>query len=271
MSLSLRRQLQTAEQIAQEAGQLLMRHQRRDIEIEHKDGWEPVTDADREANELIVTRLTDAFPGDAILAEESADRSVSKSAGRIWIVDPMDGTHEFTQRRDEFAVMIGLAEAGRPVLGVVNQPAAGMLYRGIVGCAAELVCEGVVTALGVTTTATSSQLRLIVSRSHTPKVVRQMASHLGIRNFIRSGSVGVKIGKLARGICDLYLHPASGTKLWDTCAPEAILVAAGGQMSDFDGQPLAYDPEHRINSRGIVASNGADHAGLVERLQGFFP
>lgn len=266
-----REQIEVAESIAREAGDLLMDFYRGGYEVELKDGDEPVTEADRAANRLIVKRLRRAFPDDGIVAEESAaDAEEARGERRVWMVDPMDGTKEFTTQTDEFAVMIGLCVDSRPLLGVVNQPATGTLYRGVVGDGAERVREGRVERLQVSDRDEPSSMRLICSRSHMPDVVRRMMEDLEITELLRSGSVGLKIGRIGTADCDLYLHPSDGTKLWDSCAPEAILHAAGGRITDFDGHPLAYDPGQVHNDRGLLASNGRVHEALVERLSGYF-
>lgn len=265
------RDLEIAETIAREAGDVLMGFYRGAYEVDHKEGTEPVTEADRSANALIVRRLREAFPDDGVVAEESVeDARLASGRRRVWMVDPMDGTREFTAHTDEFAAMIGLAIDGRPALGVVNQPATGTLYRGLVGDGAEMVRADRVVALRVSDRDEPAALRLICSRSHLPDVVRSMMADLGITEMLRSGSVGLKIGRIGTADCDLYLHPSVGTKLWDSCAPEAILHAAGGRLTDFDGRPLSYDPTHVHNDRGLLASNGTIHEALIERLAGYF-
>lgn len=269
--MDLQRELQTAEAIAREAGELVMGYYRGNFEVELKGGTEPVTEADRAANSHIVRRLREEFPDDAVLAEESAEEAeLACGARRIWMVDPMDGTKEFIKHTDEFAVMIGLTIDGRPQLGVVNQPAKRTLYRGVVGEGAESDVDGTVTAMRVSDRNEPNNLRLICSRSHLPEVVQQMMDNLGITEMLRSGSVGLKIGRIGTETCDLYMHPSIGTKLWDACAPEAILVAAGGELTDFDGKPVVYDPAHLHNERGLLASNGTIHSLLADRLRGYF-
>jgi 3'(2'), 5'-bisphosphate nucleotidase len=269
--MDLQKELQTAEAIAREAGELIMGYYRGDFQVDLKGGTEPVTEADRVANDHIVSRLREEFPDDAVLAEESAEEAADAiGARRVWMVDPMDGTKEFIKHTDEFAVMIGLAIDGRPQVGVVNQPATRTLYRGIVGEGAESNIDGTVTPMSVSARAEPGQLRLICSRSHLPDVVQRMMDDLGITEMLRSGRVGLKIGRIGTEACDLYMHPSIGTKLWDACAPEAILVAAGGELTDFDGKPVVYDPAHYHNDRGLLASNGSIHAVLAERLRGYF-
>lgn len=269
--MDLRNELETAESIAREAGELLLGFYRGAYAVELKSGAEPVTEADRAANELIVDRLRAAFPDDGILAEESAERAgEARGHRRVWLVDPMDGTREFIDHTDEFAVMIGLVVDGRPILGVVDQPAAGNRYRGVVGSGAEWVRGEGARPMRVSDRDGLADLRLVCSRSHLPDVVRRMMQDLGIEHMLRSGSVGLKIGMIGTGRCDLYLHPDGGTKLWDAAAPEAIVTAAGGRLTDFDGRPLRYDPDHLHNDRGLIASNGPLHDRLVERLAAYF-
>jgi len=269
--MDFQNELQIAEAIAREAGELVMGYYRGNYQVELKGGTEPVTEADRVANDHIVSRLREEFPEDGVLAEESANEAADAAGSRrIWMVDPVDGTKEFIKHTDEFAVMIGLTVDGRPKLGVVNQPAKRTLYRGVVGEGAESDIDGTVAAMTVSTRNAPADLRLICSRSHLPDVVQRMMDDLGITEMLRSGSVGLKIGRIATESCDLYMHPSIGTKLWDACAPEAILVAAGGELTDFDGRPVIYDPTDLHNERGLLASNGTIHAELAERLRGYF-
>ena len=128
-------ELETAVKIALEAGVLVKTYHGTDLKVDSKTGNEPVTEADRAASELIVKRLSEAFPTDAILSEESPDDG-SHQNDRVWMVDPIDGTKDFIRGEHGFAVMIGLAVKGRPLLGVVSQPTKGFTYAGQVGLGA---------------------------------------------------------------------------------------------------------------------------------------
>ncbi len=194
--------------------------------------------------------------------------SVEHAPPRVWYVDPMDGTSDFIKRTDDFVVMIGLAVAGWPVLGAVYHPPTGTLYRGGHGLVAEKIVGDERTELRVSEVTDPHHARLVVSRSHTPDVVADLAARLGIEKMEKCGSVGLKAARVAAGAGELYLHPSIGTKLWDTCAPEAILVAAGGTFSDCDGKPLIYDPVRIHNTRGVFASNGRLHDVVLETVRG---
>ena len=126
----LSREREIARAAALEAGRLVMALYRTDVRVEMKGKNDPVTAADNASNDAIVAALSRAFPGDAILAEESGAGGAAALDGRRWCVDPLDGTKEFLAQNGEFAVMIGLAIAGRPVLGVVYQPAQDLLPLG---------------------------------------------------------------------------------------------------------------------------------------------
>jgi 3'(2'), 5'-bisphosphate nucleotidase len=233
--------------------------------VELKGPGDPVTRADREANEIICTALAASFPGDAIVAEESVPASVAEvarrvSAERVWFVDPLDGTREFAERNGEFAVMIGLAAHGRAALGVLVMPTTGEAIVGRVGAGAVLEVEGTAPrSLAVSTMRDPRRATLVASRSHRPAMLDPFLHELGVARVMLAGSVGVKIARLVLGQADLYVHAGLGVKHWDTCAPEAVLVAAGGRFSDLAGAPIDYATTDLALRNGLVASNGALH------------
>ncbi len=282
------RELDVVSEIIQEAGAIVLKHYEAGAGAdEYKDG-EPVTVADRESDAFIVGQLRKAFPNDEIVSEESVDQltpqasagpgraegagppSPEHDAPRVWYVDPMDGTSDFVKRTGDFVVMIGLAIAGWPVLGAVYHPPSSTLYRGAHGVPAEKVADGTTTPMRVSDVVEGGAARLVVSRSHTPDSVAEMAARLGIDKTEKCGSVGLKAARVAEGAGELYVHASIGTKLWDTCAPEAILVAAGGTLSDCDGKPLVYDPANVHNERGLTASNGRLHDAALAALAGLW-
>src|SRR6266566_6375609 len=135
MSTDYQREIEVASELARAAGAVLLEHYYSPFLVEQKvnalDELEEVTAADREANELIVTRLQDEFPGDGILAEESTDSEHRLEKDRVWLIDPMDGTKNFIARDGDFAVQIGLAVRGESVAGIVYQPVRDVLYRAV--------------------------------------------------------------------------------------------------------------------------------------------
>lgn len=267
----LARELEVASELARAAGALALRS-RANVRSWTKPGNEPVTQADCDASLLIVQGLSRAFPEDAILSEEAEDDPRRLAIDRVWMVDPIDGTRDYIAGRDGFAVMIGLAIGGRPALGVVYQPTADALYSGLVAPRrAELERASLRRPLHVSAANELSAIRLVASRSHRTSAIDDVRRVLGISDEVNIGSVGLKVGLISAGERDLYVNPSSRSKAWDTCAPEAILVAAGGRLSDLTGRPLVYDTKEVANRRGLVASNGVLHDRVIAKLGELFP
>lgn len=233
--------------------------------VEMKGPGDPVTIADRDANEIICRALETAFPGDSILAEESVPDSPDEiarlsSKERVWFVDPLDGTREFADKNGEFAVMIGLAEGGRARLGVVLMPVSGEVFAGRIGGGAFIEDRaGARRPPQVSRVQDPKQATMVTSRSHRPAIVGPVEQRLGIPRVIPCGSVGVKIARIVLGQADLYVHGGAGAKRWDTAAPEAILEAAGGRFTDLAGAPIAYATSDLVQRTGILATNGLLH------------
>jgi 3'(2'), 5'-bisphosphate nucleotidase len=259
----LHHELPIVEQLVREAGALVRTYYDNGAAVSWKGVDDPVTAADRAANQHLVAGLRQAFPSDGILSEESHDDLARRARRRVWIVDPLDGTKEFIGRIGEFSIMVGLAIEGEAALGLVYQPVVDLLYRGAPGLLAELVQDGMARPLAVSAVNDPAQMRLVASRSHRDPLVDAVCRQLGITQDRPSGSVGLKVGLLATGQCDLYIHPSPGLKEWDTCAPDAILRAAGGAISDAWGRPLRYNKRDVRQRQGLAASNGAIHGQIV--------
>ncbi len=267
--LDLGAELETAAKIAREAAVLVRSYRGKRLVIESKAGGEPVTEADKAANALILERLGAAFPKDTILSEEVPDTGARLGKRRIWMVDPIDGTSDFILGDTGFVVMIGLVVDGRPVVGAVAHPLSEKVFGGIAGDAAAAWVEdakGVRTPLRTTVLERAPGIRLVASKTHRTPRIDRIKKALQVEDEMNVGSVGLKIGLVSEGVRDLYVYTGGRTKIWDTCAPEAILRGAGGNMTDVDGNPLVYDQEDLYNRRGIVASNGALHPFVIATL-----
>ncbi|HEY0080467.1 MAG TPA: 3'(2'),5'-bisphosphate nucleotidase CysQ [Pyrinomonadaceae bacterium] len=262
------RELRVGVELARAAGASALEFYGRPLHVERKDEFnEPVTQADRVANELIVRGLQKAFPRDGILAEESVDTSRRLSLERVWMVDPLDGTKGFIAGSGDFAVQIGLAVGGESVLGVVYMPVPDVLYWGTRGRGAWVLRPSLEPErLTVSRETEPRRMRLAASRSHRSPRMDAVVRGLGIEEEVQRNSVGVKVGLIVEQQCDLYIHLSSHTKEWDTCAPEAILRAAGGMMTDLWGDPLQYNSPDVLNHNGLVATNGLAHASIIDRL-----
>lgn len=263
-------ELRVACELARTAGAAILEHYEGPLKVEQKtnyDDIEPVTQADRIANELIVNGLKREFPADGILAEESVDTKRRLGKARVWMVDPLDGTNGFIDGNGDFAVQIGLAEEGQCVLGVVYLPLPGVLYRAISGAGTWIERAQFEPEKARTSDITSlTTMRLAASRSHRSPRMNKVVERFGFREEVQRGSVGIKVGLIIEKQCDVYIHLSPRTKQWDTCAPEVILTEAGGRMSDLFGYPLNYNVPDVQNRNGLVASNGASHEEIIETL-----
>ncbi len=238
------------------------------LDIQLKDRHdEPVTQADYAANAVIMPRLRAAFPRDGLLSEETTDTTARLAKSRVWMVDPIDGTNGFITRNGDFAVQIGLSIEGTPALGVVYQPARDLLYYAAQNSGA-WTQHGTdePRRLHVSNKRDLRDMHLAASRSHRSPRMTQVVEQLELRSETRRGSVGVKVGLIVEQECDLYIHLSPRSKQWDTCAPEAILREAGGTLTDLFGAPYNYNTPDVWNHNGIVATNGAAHNLVIERL-----
>lgn len=264
------RELSIALELARQAGAAILELYEGPLDIQQKsdaDGREPVTQADKLANEIIVTRLGQEFPEDGILAEESVDTAHRLDRSRVWMIDPLDGTVGFIEGNGDFAVQIGLTENGECVLGVVYQPLSGVLYRAIRGRGAFVERPNYEPMPALVSDHTEvSTMRLAASRSHRSPRMDKVVEAFGLQDEVLRGSVGIKVGLIVEQQCDLYVHLSPHTKQWDTCAPEVILREAGGSITDLFGQPLRYNHADVQNRNGVVASNGVSHNRILESL-----
>lgn len=257
--------LHLAAAAAVEGGRAVLRYYRSaDLRSAEKAPGDPVTEADQASNRAILALLATAAPEDPVLSEESPPPADLHPEDRMWVVDPLDGTREFLDGIGEFSVMVGLAVAGRALLGAVFLPDPGILHLGVASGGAwsascpvseprrESIACAPLEELRAPAPAPGS-LRLVRSRSHPDALLQQLEERLGVTDVIPSGSVGVKCARIAEGSADLYVHPVPYLKEWDTCAPEAVLRGAGGQVSDCAGAPLRYGKRDPSQRGGILA------------------
>jgi len=260
-------ELEVASSLARQAGEIIMNIYKKDFAISYKGTNDPVTEADQLANTLIVEGLATHFPEDEIIAEESPLPTGALQAGRIWYVDPLDGTKEFISRNGEFSIMIGLTLNAKTQLGVVYWPTEDQLFTGVTDQEAWMEHRGIRHALHATKAKSPQSLSLVASRSHRSPHLSAIKQSLNIQEEHPMGSVGLKIGFIAKGGADLYMEPGPYTKLWDGCGPEAILRAAGGQFTNVLGEQIQYGLTQLKNTHGLVATNGAYHQKVIQALE----
>ncbi len=241
--------------IARAAGEVIMAIYSTDFAVRGKADASPVTEADERAEAVIVQALAGLMPGVPIVAEEAVAAGDDIVAGPcFWLVDPLDGTKEFISRNGEFTVNIALVIDGAPVLGVVLAPAIDRLFAGVVGQGAFVVEAGVqrpvrcreVPAAGLT---------VVASRSHGDAAA--LDAFLAGRKVAALATAGssLKLCLVAAGEADLY--PRLGrTMEWDIAAGQAVLVAAGGSVTDLQGAPLRYGKPGFDNPHFVASGRG---------------
>ncbi|WP_309083692.1 3'(2'),5'-bisphosphate nucleotidase CysQ [Chelativorans sp.] len=233
------------EDLALAAGRQIMKHYEAGVRVEEKPDASPVTEADRTAERVILEGLRGTLAGAPCVSEEEASGGVLPVCGDdgFLLVDPLDGTREFIERRPDFTVNIALVREGVPVAGVVYAPARELLYSGRPGSAfeAEIRAGAIVERRAIHVRPRRVPLTILASRSHRTKETDDfIARHPGAE--ITSIGSSLKFCMIARGEADLY--PRFGrTMQWDTAAGDAVLRAAGGRTLTLEGMPLTYGPK----------------------------
>jgi 3'(2'), 5'-bisphosphate nucleotidase len=183
---------------------------------------------DRAAHELLMELLAEHRPGDSVLSEEGKDDKRRLHASRVWIVDPLDGTREFSEPpRDDWAVHVALWENGELTAGAVAQPALHETFH--------------TGRPPVVPPRTGTRPRIAVSRTRPPAFVEALAEEMDAE-LVPMGSAGVKVISVVRDVSDAYVH-AGGQYEWDSAAPVAVARAAGLFTSRVDGSPLVYNQD----------------------------
>ena len=226
------------------AGEAILAVNRAAMRVEGKPDGSPVTDADLAADRIICDGLARIAPGVPILSEERTELAAPAFRDNFFLIDPLDGTKEFVAGRDEFTVNLALVTDGAPLLGIVAAPALGLVWRGIVGRGAERVTiDG--AAIGMGEPIHTRKLPSLgepwvaaVSRSHgDPRSDAFIAARPGaVRRTLGSA---VKFGRIAEGTADIY--PRFGpTSEWDVGAGAAVVIAAGGRVTDAKGGEIRF-------------------------------
>lgn len=213
-----------AADLAEQAGALL-------LDLQHTPGLtgkELGTAGDAAANDLLLGLLAAGRPGDAVLSEESADSAARLRADRVWIIDPLDGTREFSEQgRSDWAVHVALWIDGLVPVGAVALPGRGLTLA---------------TPKVAAPQSNSGRPRLVVSRTRPPVEAQAVATALDAE-LLPLGSAGAKVSAVVLGEADVYVH-GGGQYEWDSAAPVALALAAGLHASRLDGSPLIYNQEN---------------------------
>lgn len=238
MGATLSPKLAALVHIARAAGVVVMKHYEAGTQPRFKQDRSPVTDADQEAEALILAELARTFPGVPVIAEEEAAAGrIAQVGSHFFLVDPVDGTKEFIRRGGEFTVNIGEIADGAAVAGVVYAPAIGRLFVGARGDGAFEMNGDTITPIAARAPAADG-LVAVSSKSHPDPQTAELLKTLPIKGHTNAGS-SLKFCLVAAGEADIY--PRAGrTMEWDTAAGHAVLAAAGGTVTDWNGAPFTY-------------------------------
>ncbi|MBU2954473.1 3'(2'),5'-bisphosphate nucleotidase CysQ [Marinobacter sp. F3R08] len=240
--------------VADEASEKALHIYQSDFKVGFKSDHSPITAADTASHEIIVRGLRHISRDIPILSEEGKDIPWEERRHwrRFWLVDPIDGTRDFTQRSGEFTVNIAMIEDGEPVMGVVIAPALKEAFWGVVGEGAHLRDRtGKVRRIRVAEP--TAVKRVVASKNHLNEETRSFIDKLGEHELVRAGS-SLKFCRIAEGHADIY--PRLGpTCEWDTGAGQAVLMAAGGKVQTLDGKPLSYGKEDVLNPFFIASGD----------------
>ena len=238
---------------ARAAGAEILKLVERGFEVETKHDESPVTVCDRAAEHIILEFIRLAAPGVPVIAEEEvAAGRIPEHGDTYFLVDPLDGTKEFVRGGEDYTVNIGLIAGGKPILGVVYQPACDKLWAGLVGEGAFLEAEG--ERKPIHCRPLGEQRAAVASKSHfTQSTADYLAEAIGLCDHVSVGS-SLKFCIVAEGKADIYPR-LSPTSEWDTAAGHAVLLAAGGRVDGLDGTPLEYGKKAFLNP-GFCATAG---------------
>lgn len=263
--------------VADEASNKVLQIYQTDFQVNYKEDESPITAADVASHEIIVKGLRNISPQIPILSEEGlmAPWEERRQWQRFWLLDPIDGTKDFTQRTGEFTVNIALIENGEPVLGIVTAPALNEAFWGLKGIGAwkrdgrgqaqpeeggqAPQTHGQAPTFGhgqtqpIEVAVPPATRRVVASKNHLNEETRAFIDSLGAHETLQAGS-SLKFCRIAEGAADIY--PRMGpTSEWDTGAAHAVLLAAGGNVHTLEGKPLRYGKENVLNPHFIAAGN----------------
>ena len=240
--------------IADEASEKVLHIYQSDFKVHFKEDSSPITAADLAANDIILRGLRRIARDIPIVSEESAEApwEERKHWHRFWLVDPIDGTKDFTQRTGEFTINIAMIEDGEPIMGVVIAPALKEAYWGVKGEGA-YKRDRTGKAHHIRVAEPRDSLRVVASKNHLNEDTRAFIAKLGPHETVQAGS-SLKFCRIAEGHADIY--PRMGpTSEWDTAAAHAVLLAAGGKVQTLEGEPVKYGKEDVLNPWFIAAGS----------------
>ncbi|MCC6546497.1 3'(2'),5'-bisphosphate nucleotidase CysQ [Candidatus Sumerlaeota bacterium] len=276
-TIDLRKCCENARQAALLAWKKIAHFHRGKFRIIEKKGEGPATEADLLADEIITTYLRERHDARdfGFLTEETEKDPIRLGKAYCWIIDPIDGTRDFIEGLQDFAIQIGLSGGGDeqgqdPLMGVLYLPAHGVLFSAVAGGGAwrEDIRTGTKERIAVSQQADPKAMNLVATRSHWGNRMTAVVERLQPAHMARKGSLGVKLCDVASAVADAYVNTARGQcKEWDTCAPHAVLLEAGGTLTDLKGNAVRYNRKNYVIEHGLLATNKVLHEQLAAQVR----
>jgi len=266
---NLEKELQVSLSLAQTASQGIIRHYYGTYQAKDKSDGTPVTNADIESNQIILEGLKKNFPLDGIVSEELAD--VANQSGRVWYIDPIDGTKGFVGHSDQFAIHIGLVQDNHPVLGIVYKPTTNEYYFGIKDQGAYRVHpDGSKVKLEVSK---HSEVELVTNTSLLlSHFGQQLIGALEPRKTLVSGSQGLRVMRIAEGTANVHVpNGAYEINTWDLCAPQIIAEEAGATVKYLNGKEVEYHGQRKLERFFVVAANEGLYQQVIAEVKKINP
>ncbi|KAL0490663.1 inositol monophosphatase [Acrasis kona] len=233
------------------------------IKVTKKEDTSPVTEVDKQLNEIIVNHLSKQFTDARVVGEESDLSTLEDvSKGMVFFVDPIDGTKEFIQNNGQWSVMIGLALDGEAHLGVVYIPSSDEMFFAVHGHGSYMMKSQISTEpeqrvaepLCANNITDPSKVINLASRSHYDSRVELLMKKINANKQIQIGSFGIKAAYIASGRADMYVQASGKTSYWDTCGPEVILAEAGAVLLNYKKKRIKYEGTNTRNVDAMIAA-----------------